>query len=102
MVMKASVAEAVPGPRMIHLNKRLLITRSGHETPKNATEYAITITKAPTTALITVATLQNKYGWAAAIPEPNSKQGYEPTAGAVAPAIRYNMRRRPERVSMRL
>ena len=61
MVINARAADAVTGPRMIHLNKRLLITRSGHETPKKATAYAIKITSTPTNKLITVAALQNKY-----------------------------------------
>src|SRR5512138_135445 len=101
MVIAASASDAVTGPRKSHLNKRLLTTRSGHETPKKATAYAIVMTSPATSTLMTRATLQNASGKRAAIPEPNNKYGYEPKAGAVAPAIRYNIRRRPERVNIR-
>src|SRR5829696_7281368 len=100
-VITASARDAVTGPRNSHLNKRLLTTRSGQDTPKNATAYAIVITKPATKRLIATAALQNARGNCEAIPEPNKRYGYEPSAGAVAPAMRYNILRWPERVNMR-
>ena len=38
IVIIASARDAATGPRSSHLNKRLLTTRSGQGTPKNATE----------------------------------------------------------------
>src|SRR5262245_19874008 len=93
IVITANAKEAVTGPRSSHLNNRLLTTRSGQETPKNATAYAMIITNMATSTLITKAVLQKKSGYRAARSEPNKRYGYEPSAGAVAPAIRYNIRR---------
>jgi hypothetical protein len=53
MVIIASAREAVTGPRSSHLNRRLLTTRSGQETPKKATAYAMVITSPATSRLMT-------------------------------------------------
>src|SRR5215510_5841250 len=99
-VIMVNARDAVTGPRSNHLNNRLFTTRSGHDTPKNATAYAINTTSTATNKLMMKATLQNNNGNSAATCEPNNKYGYEPSAGAVAPAIRYNIRRCPDRVNI--
>ena len=71
----ANASDAVTGPRSSHLNKRLLTTRSGHETPKNATAYAMVMTSPATSRLITNAVLQKASGNRAATPEPNKRYG---------------------------
>src|SRR5215216_2168869 len=72
-VTTAKASEAVTGPRSSHLNKRLLTIRSGHETPKNATAYAMTITRIATSRLMIKAVLQKNNGYRAARSEPNKR-----------------------------
>ena len=100
-VVIANTEDAVTGPRMSHLNNLRLTTLSGHETPKNATEYAMITNNADTNKLFRTAIIQNSKGWLVANPEPNSRNGYEPNTGANAPMIKYRILRRLVGVTVR-
>ena len=84
-VVNASVKLAVTGPRSKNFNNRVLTTLSDQVTPKNAVAYAINIINAPTNILLIIAIIQNPFGFLLAIPDPKSKKGNEPRAGAKAP-----------------
>ena len=58
VVVSARTVDAVTGPRISHLTRRLLTTRSGQDTPKKATAYAITIMSTDTKRLAIRANIQ--------------------------------------------